>query len=111
MASNEPFGSASSPSPRQPGAPRTSEGNDRARTAENDLLRRVPPHSPEAEQAVLGGILMDAPIRTLGDHPVRVRLHASIVATVPVKVVSDHPVVEEEAQPEAEAEAPAAEAE
>ena len=56
-------------------------------------------------------ILMDAPIRTLGDHPVRVRLHASIVATVPVKVVSDHPVVEEEAQPEAEAEAPAAEAE
>ena len=56
-------------------------------------------------------ILMDAPIRTLGEHPVRVRLHASIVATVPVKVVSDHPVVEEEAQPEAEAEAPAAEAE
>ena len=52
-------------------------------------------------------ILMDAPIRTLGDHPVRVRLHASIVATVPVKVVSDHPVVEEEAQPEAEAEASA----
>ena len=58
MASNEPFGSASSPSPRQSGAPRTSEGNDRARTAENDLLRRVPPHSPEAEQAELGGILM-----------------------------------------------------
>ena len=56
-------------------------------------------------------ILMDAPIRTLGEHPVRVRLHASIVATVPVKVVSDHPVVEEEAQPEAEADAPAAEAE
>ena len=48
MPSNEPFGSAPSPSPRQSGAPRNAEGNDRARTAENDLLRRVPPHSPEA---------------------------------------------------------------
>lgn len=34
-------------------------------------------------------ILMDAPIRTLGVHPVRVRLHADVIATVPVKVVSD----------------------
>ena len=25
-------------------------------------------------------ILMDAPIRTLGEHPVRVRLHASVIA-------------------------------
>ena len=53
-------------------------------------------------------ILMDAPIRTLGEHPVRVRLHASVIAVVPVKVISDH-------QPEADAEqapeAPAAEAE
>ena len=41
-------------------------------------------------------ILMDAPIRTLGEHPVRVRLHASVIAMVPVKVVSDHqPLVEE----------------
>lgn len=44
-------------------------------------------------------ILMDAPIRTLGEHPVRVRLHASVVAVVPVKVISDHqPIVEEPAE-------------
>lgn len=35
-------------------------------------------------------ILMDAPIRTLGEHPVRIRLHPEVVAVVPVKVVSDH---------------------
>lgn len=54
-------------------------------------------------------ILMDAPIRTLGEHPVRIRLHAGIVATLMVKVISDHqPVEEEEAPAEAEAaEAPA----
>lgn len=34
-------------------------------------------------------ILMDAPIRTLGTHPVRVRLHADVIATIPVKVISD----------------------
>lgn len=51
-------------------------------------------------------ILMDAPIRTLGEHPVRVRLHASVVAIVPVKVISDHQPVAEEP-----AEAPAVEAE
>ncbi|MCR5563942.1 MAG: 50S ribosomal protein L9 [Desulfovibrio sp.] len=60
-------------------------------------------------------ILMDAPIRTLGDHPIRVRLHASVIATVNVKVVSDHqPEAEEEADapaPEAEQEAATAEAE
>ena len=28
------------------------------RNAEADLLRRVPPHSAEAEQAVLSGVLM-----------------------------------------------------
>lgn len=36
-------------------------------------------------------ILMDAPIRTLGEHPVRIRLHADVIATVPVKVISDQP--------------------
>lgn len=49
-------------------------------------------------------ILMDAPIRTLGEHPVRIRLHASIIANLPVKVVSDHQAVEEsEAELEAQA--------
>lgn len=44
-------------------------------------------------------ILMDAPIRSLGEHPVRVRLHADVIAVVPVMVVSDHqPEVTEEAQ-------------
>lgn len=36
-------------------------------------------------------ILMDAPIRTLGEHPVRIRLHSDVMAIVPVSVVSDHP--------------------
>lgn len=40
-------------------------------------------------------ILMDAPIRTLGEHPVRIRLHPSAIAVVPVKVVSDHQSFEE----------------
>ncbi len=34
-------------------------------------------------------ILMDAPIRSLGVHPVRVRLHADVIATIPIKVISD----------------------
>ncbi len=34
-------------------------------------------------------ILMEAPIRSLGVHPVRVRLHADVIATIPVKVISD----------------------
>ena len=43
-------------------------------------------------------ILMDAPIRSLGEHPVRIRLHASVIAVVTVKVISDHkqPEPEEE---------------
>ena len=50
-------------------------------------------------------ILLDAPIRALGDFEVRVRLHADVVANLQVKVISDHQPVEEEA-----AEAPEAEA-
>ena len=57
-------------------------------------------------------ILMDAPIRTLGEHPVRVRLHARVIAVVPVKVISDHqPEVEEEpAEPAADTDEASADA-
>lgn len=41
-------------------------------------------------------ILLEAPIRSLGAHPVRVRLHADVIATIPVKVVSDRRHEEEE---------------
>lgn len=34
-------------------------------------------------------ILLDHPIRTIGEHPVRVRLHADVVAALIVKVVSE----------------------
>ena len=50
-------------------------------------------------------ILLDAPIRALGDFEVRVRLQADVVANLQMKVISDHQPVEEEA-----AEAPEAEA-
>lgn len=39
-------------------------------------------------------ILLDAPIRSLGTHSVRVRLHADVVATLPIKVISDQPLEE-----------------
>lgn len=41
-------------------------------------------------------ILLDAPIRTLGEHDVRVRLHADVMAHVKVKVVSEDKPVEED---------------
>lgn len=50
-------------------------------------------------------ILMDAPIRTLGEHPVRIRLHASVIAMVPVKVISDHQPEPEELEAESPADA------
>ncbi len=52
-------------------------------------------------------ILLDGPIRTLGEFKVRVRLHADVIAELPLKVLSDHVIVEEEAAAEAPAEAPA----
>lgn len=35
-------------------------------------------------------ILLEHAIRTLGEHPVRVRLHADVIASMTVKVVSEH---------------------
>ncbi len=43
-------------------------------------------------------ILLDAPIRTLGEHPVRVRLHADVIAALTVNVVPEG----RHEQPEAE---------
>ncbi len=42
-------------------------------------------------------ILLDGPIRTLGTHPVRVRLHADVVVDLPVQVVAERSAEEEEA--------------
>lgn len=41
-------------------------------------------------------ILLDTPIRTLGEFEVRVRVHAGIIADLDLKVVSDRPLLEEE---------------
>jgi len=51
-------------------------------------------------------ILLDAPIRTVGEHPVRVRLHADVVATLNVIVVPEghHAEPEAEAKPDVNAE-------
>lgn len=49
-------------------------------------------------------ILMDHSIRTLGEHPVRVRLHADVLASLIVKVVSEDKLHVEEPAEEAPAE-------
>lgn len=55
-------------------------------------------------------ILLDAPIRTVGEFPVRVRLHADVVADLLVKVAPEERHSEEDAvQPQAAATAPEAE--
>ena len=57
-------------------------------------------------------ILIDQPIRTLGDHPVRVRLHADVIASLNVKVISEdkmHLMEAEKAEAAADATAEAAE--
>ena len=43
-------------------------------------------------------ILLDAPIRTVGEHPVRVRLHADVTATLNVVVVPEGHRAESEAK-------------
>ncbi|MBQ7608956.1 MAG: 50S ribosomal protein L9 [Desulfovibrionaceae bacterium] len=51
-------------------------------------------------------ILLDAPIRTLGEHTVRVRLHPTVIAHIKVSVVSDQKKEEEEpSAPEKDTEA------
>ncbi len=58
-------------------------------------------------------VLLEAPIRMLGEHPVRVRLHADVVPTVLVKVLAEERILEGEAPApvvEAEVEAVAEEA-
>lgn len=52
-------------------------------------------------------ILLDAPIRTLGEHVVRVRLHADVVPQFTVKIVSETHAGEEEVIETVEVEAPA----
>ena len=52
-------------------------------------------------------ILLDAPIRTLGAHPIRVRLHADVIAKLTVTVTSEDKPVEEEAPAPAAEEAAA----
>lgn len=46
-------------------------------------------------------ILLEHAIRTLGEHHVRIRLHADVIANMTVKVVSEHQQVEA-AQPQAD---------
>lgn len=57
-------------------------------------------------------ILFDHSIRTVGDHPIRVRLHADVVAHLTVRVLSEDKARRGEVEPEttesAEVEAPVA---
>ena len=54
-------------------------------------------------------VLLEHAIRTLGEHPVRVRLHADVIANMTVKVVSEHHgEVVEEAAPQTDQDAGAA---
>ena len=46
-------------------------------------------------------ILLDSPIRALGDYSVRVRLHADVVAELALSIVAEKSHIEEEEQPQA----------
>ncbi len=46
-------------------------------------------------------VLLEAPIRLLGEHPVRIRLHADVIPTINVKVVAEERLHEAEAVVEA----------
>lgn len=52
-------------------------------------------------------ILLDSPIRVLGEHPVRIRLHPDVIPTVNVKVVAEERGEQvQQAQPEQETQEP-----
>ncbi|MDL2266874.1 50S ribosomal protein L9 [Desulfovibrio sp. OttesenSCG-928-G15] len=46
-------------------------------------------------------ILLDAPIRALGEYPIRVRLHADVVAQLALSVVAEKSHIEEEEEAQA----------
>lgn len=73
------------------------------RVGENDKLYGSVTSALIAEALLAQGlevdrrrILLDAPIRALGDYPVRVRLHADVIAHLTVKVVSEDKHIEED---------------
>lgn len=74
------------------------------RVGENDKLYGSVTSALIAEALLAQGlevdrrrILLDAPIRALGDYPVRVRLHADVIAHLTVKVLSEDKHIEEDA--------------
>ncbi|UZP68821.1 50S ribosomal protein L9 [Desulfovibrio mangrovi] len=73
------------------------------RVGENDKLYGSVTATNIAETLAAQGIdidrrriLLDAPIRVLGEYPVRVRLHAGVIAEILVKVAPEGRLVEEE---------------
>lgn len=74
------------------------------RVGDNDKLYGSVTASNIAEALAAQGIdidrrriLMDAPIRVLGEYPVRIRLHAGVISEVLVKVCPEGRMIEEEA--------------
>ena len=51
---------------------------------------KLPPHSPEAEQSVLGGLLLDnEAVDKVGDHPISIALHTDVVSHINVTVIGE----------------------
>ncbi|MDR2162185.1 MAG: 50S ribosomal protein L9 [Desulfovibrio sp.] len=76
------------------------------RVGENDKLYGSVTSALIAEALLKQGIeidrrrvLLDSPIRALGAYTVRIRLHASVVAELPLSVVAEKTLFEEEAEP------------
>ena len=73
--------------PRAGGGASFSGGKASARSAEADILRRVPPHSAEAEQAVLSGVLLRPEalhviVDILGEDDFYLPAHAAIFSAI-----------------------------